>query len=33
MINVIKDYFIRSQLQNQYQRETLNAQSVIELES
>lgn len=29
---MIKDYFICSQLRNQYQHETLNAQSVIELQ-
>ncbi len=32
MRNMIKDYFICSQLRNQYQHETLNAQSVIELQ-
>lgn len=32
MRNMIKYYFIFSQLQNQYQRETLNAQSVVKLD-
>lgn len=32
MRNMIKDYFICSQLQNQYEHEALHAQPVIELQ-